>query len=312
MRITSQMRRNTMLYDLERLQTDLYRAQSVLTDGREVQKASDDPVRGQKSLLLRSSLSRRNQYVRNLDFGMSRLSMAEASLMSVNDILSEARAKAVEIANDASVPEQREAVAVAINLILEDLVAQGNSREDDAYIFGGFNTEEAPYEVVRDPNTGDIQQVNGRQQLMDGEITVMADEGLEIKININGSDVFQTGAPTQSGDIFQVLVDLRDALRSDQSDQNNVIIEESITKIDDAMDLVQNAQTEIGGRYNRLQSIQNRHYEVEIREEDQLVDAEEGNLAEWLTRFELQSIALEQAMAVGTQVLNASIVNFIG
>ena len=74
---------------------------------------------------------------------------------------------------------------------------------------------------------------------------------------------------------------------------------------------VQTGLTDLGGRYNRLQSIEQSHMSLEFREEEDLSNAEDGELTEWITRFELQTIALQQAMAVGTQVLNSSIVNFI-
>ena len=77
------------------------------------------------------------------------------------------------------------------------------------------------------------------------------------------------------------------------------------------MSRVQTGLTDLGGRYNRLQSVEQSHLSIEIREQEDLSLAEDGELTEWITRFELQTIALQQAMAVGTQVLNASIVNFI-
>jgi flagellar hook-associated protein 3 FlgL len=311
MRVTSQMRRGQLLYDLERLQTSIFQSQSVLSDGREVTKGSDDPIRARKSLVLRSSLARRDQYLDNLQHGKTRLSMSEAVLMSVEDQLVEVRSLAIKLANEGSVPEERTATAQSIDALLEEMVAQANSRQDGAYLFGGFNTEQPPYDTVRDPDTGEITAVLPQTEFMDGEITVKADQDLNIKININGNEIFQVGSPGDEDDMFQTLINLRDAMRIEDPEASSEIIERSISELDNAMTQVQTGLTDLGGRYNRLQSVEQSHMSLELREQEDLSIAEDGELSEWITRFELQSIALQQAMAVGTQVLNASIVNFI-
>jgi len=305
------MRRSQLLFDLERLQTNLFQSQNVLSTGREVSRGSDDPVRAQKALIIRSSMARRDQYLDNLQHGMSRLSMTEATLMSMEDQLNEAHALAIKIANEASVPEERTAVAQSIDALLEQLVNEANSRQEGAYVFGGFNTEQQPYEVVRDPDTNEITSVVPQTEFMNGAVTVKADDDLEIQINMNGNDMFQVGPPGGTGDMFQTLINLRDALRLDDINQSGEIIEQSIGELDSAMIRVQTGLTDLGGRYNRLQSIEQSHMSLEFREEEDLSNAEDGELTEWITRFELQTIALQQAMAVGTQVLNSSIVNFI-
>jgi flagellar hook-associated protein 3 FlgL len=311
MRVTTQMRRSQLLFDLERLQTNLFQSQTVLSTGREVSKGSDDPVRAQKALIIRSSMARRDQYMDNLQHGMSRLSMTEAALMSMEDQLNEAHSQAIKIANDASVPEERTAIAQSIDSLLEELVSQANSRQDGGYIFGGFNTEQQPFETVRDPDTNEIISVVPQSDYMNGEITVKADDGLEIQINMNGDDMFQVGNPGETGDAFQALINLRDALRIEDLDQSGAIIEQAIGELESAQSRVRAGLTDLGGRYNRLQSIEQSHLSLEFREEEDLSKAEDGELTEWITRFELQTIALQQAMAVGTQVLNSSIVNFI-
>jgi len=311
MRVTTQMRRSQLLFDLERLQTNLFRSQTVLSTGREVSRGSDDPVRAQKALIIRSSMARRDQYMDNLQHGMSRLSMAEATLMSMEDQLNEAHALAIKISNDASVPEERTAVAQSIDALLEQLVNEANSRQDGGYVFGGFNTEQQPFEVVRDPDTNEIISVVPQADYMNGVITVKADDDLEIQINMNGNDMFQVGNPGDTDDMFQTLINLRDALRIEDLGNSGEIIEQSIGELESAQTRVQTALTDLGGRYNRLQSIEQSHLSLEFREEEDLSKAEDGELTEWITRFELLTIALQQAMAVGTQVLNSSIVNFI-
>ncbi|GBE30305.1 MAG TPA: flagellar hook-associated protein 3 [Bacteroidetes bacterium] len=311
MRITNQIRRNQMLVDLERLQTDLYKAQTVLSSGREVERSSDDPIRAQRAMVLRSSLAQRGQYLENLRTGMSRLSFAESILMSIDDLLAEARADAIKVSNDPSIPAEKEAVAQSINGLLEELLSNANSRQDGAYLFGGFNTQEPPYVAIRDEETGDITQIVGNSTHMGGKIMITAADDLSVQINMNGNEMFQTGLPGDEGDMFQALIDMRDALRIENNEEAIALLENSIGLIDNSLSKIHTGMTDLGGRYNRLLSIEQSHLDMEIREEEDLGEAEDGELAEWITRFQLQTVALQQAMAVGTQVLNSSIINFM-
>jgi len=242
---------------------------------------------------------------------MSRLSFAESMLMSLDDLLSEARADAIKVSNDPSIPAEREAVAQSIDGLLEEMLSSSNSRQDGAYLFGGFNTQEPPYVAIRDEETGDITQVVGNSSHMGGKITITAADDLSVQINMNGNEMFQTGLPGEDGDMFQALIDMRDALRIEDSDVSLALLENSIGLIDDALGQIHTGMTDLGGRYNRLLSIEQNHLDMEIREEEDLGEAEEGELAEWITKFQLQTVALQQAMSVGTQVLNTSIVNFM-
>lgn len=191
--------------------------------------------------------------------------------------------------------------------ILHELVAIANARHENSYIFGGFNTQEAPYNLITDPATGELIQVADLSTGMDGQITHTVEEGVRIPINIRGSEVFQTGDPGDPGDLFQVLIDLRDGLRDNDPDA----IQSTIDQLDEGYELVNEAVTRIGGYVRRLQDTEIKLQDHNVDAGEHLSKAQDADLAEWISRFQLQQVALETAMQLGGRLLPRSLVDFI-
>jgi|GEM_PF-1785896 len=351
MRITNQMKRNQMVLDLNRLQNEMFISQNVLNTGKEVNRGSDDAAAARRIMLLENSSARREQYIENIDDGKARIGYAESQLMAAEDILTQLRTVAIEGSNSATTDVDREALAVKVDNLLHELVSIANARHEEQYIFGGYNTQSAPYEIITDPATGETIQVRDLEGLnngvdlganMDGEIYRKTSDGEDVKINVNGTDVFQTGDPDETGDVFKVIIDLRDALRDgiDNDDEqiaafptdllgspimpqegdpgynpeiykSLLTISETMEKLDTSADLIRNQLTVLGGIYQRLDNSENKHEDISLIESEHLSEIQDADITEWLSKFQLQSIALEQAMNVSSRVLNANLVNFI-
>ncbi len=307
MRITHNTRMNTMLVDLERKQNEIYNSQRILETGKEVEKSSDDPARAHQIMRLNDEISRRDQYSENVADAIANLGYAENEMVQLQDILQEARALAVQGAHGTYNEDDLEYLASRVDQILHEAVTIANARHEESYIFGGFNTQEAPYEMVLDATTGDIVMVQDLPSGMDGVINRIIEEGVELPVNIPGTDVFQTGDPAAEGDMFQVLIDLRDALRDGDIDS----VETSIGDLDDSLDRVANTVTKIGGYINRLQNTELKLEDQNIASEEHRSEAQDADMAYWISEFQLQKITLESAMQLASKILPMSLVNFL-
>jgi flagellar hook-associated protein 3 FlgL len=346
------MKQNQMVLDLNRLQNDMFISQNVLNTGKEINRASDDSAAARRIMLLENSKARREQYLENINDGQARIGYADSQLQAANDILVQVRTVAIEGSNSATTDIDRRALSEKVDNLLHELVSIANSRHEEQYIFGGFNTQTPPYEIITDPATGETIEVRDLEGLdngvdlgvsMEGGIFRKTSDGEEVKINVNGTDVFQTGEPGEDGDIFQVLIDLRDALADgvenddEQVDalpkdivtgetifpvegdplyhpelyQSHDTISNSINRIDQTMDLIGNQLTTLGGTYQRMENSESKHEDISLIESEHLSEIQDADITEWLSKFQLQSIALEQAMNVSSRVLNANLVNFI-
>lgn len=338
MRVTNQMKRSQLLIDLERQQRDVFDSQRILNSGKLVSSPSDDPAAARKIMQLAAADRRRDQHTQNIDDGIARLGYTEAQLGRMDDLMSEARSIVIQTSNGAIADEDRAAVAERVDEMVYEIVSIANSRHEEQYIFGGYNTQEAPYEILKDPATGEAIGVQDQAQGMDGAIYRITADGEKIQINVPGTDIFQTGDPGDSGDLFQILIDFRDALKDgvyndEEQDpplnpgdpgydptapvytrpqyDSKTVISETLDKLDAAAEFIRGARARVGGSVKRLMNTKDRHLDLDIREDEHRSNMQDADLVEWITKFQLQSIALEQAMQVSSKVLNTSLVNFI-
>ncbi len=307
MRVTYNQQINTMLEDIRRHQEDIYRSQQVISTGKEVEKPSDDPVRARRIFEIDDELSRLGQYQQNLAHTRSNLQFAESELQLADDLFVEARALAVQGSTETTSPEDRIAIAERIDHILHEFASISNARRNGTYIFGGFNTREAPYQLIEDPANGQVIRVQDLPQGMDGIIQSIIGDDDKIQSNIPGTEIFQIGEPGDEGDAFQVLIDLRDALNNNDT----AGIQESLDRIDGTSSRIRSIITKIGGMVQRLDSVDVRLENMNILYNERLQNEEEADLTEWIKAFELQRIALQSTMQIGTQVITTSLLNFI-
>ncbi|MFH0882765.1 MAG: hypothetical protein V2A56_07250 [bacterium] len=337
MRITNQMKSNQLLSDLNRLQNDVFTSQRVLTTGTEISKPSDSPADARRIMLLQNSSSRREQYIQNISDGVARMSYAEIQMQYAQDLLVEARTISLTASNGATTDSDRGSMAERIDGMISELLSIANSQHEDQYIFGGFNTQDPPYQAIFDSVTGDVIGVQDQPQHMDGEIYRTTADGQQVRINVPGKSVFMTGTTGDSGDMFQILIDLRDALRdgidNDTLQQQQLdpldpnfdplaswspaeydslsTIQQALERLDTAAESSRNVITRIGTDVQRLQSTENRHEDISVQEEDHLGQTQGADLTEWISKFQMQTLALQQAIQVGNTVLQSSFVNFI-
>ncbi len=308
MRVSYQQKIDSFMQDLNRHRADMYRTQQVMTSQREVDKPSDDPMAARKILQLNDELGRNDQFSRNISSALTYLSFTENELQNADELLIEARSLAIQGANETMSASERAASAERVDQILHELVSVANARHGDRYLFGGFNTQESPYDTNTDPVTGDVIQVQDLPGGMDGVIYSEIGDKERVQMNIPGTEVFQTGAPGAAGDMFDVLIDLRDGLRNDDS----ATIQNTITRFDDGMDRVAIARARLGGIVNRLENMENRHGDNKVSKTAVLEDTQDADIAEWIQKFELQKVAMEMAMQAGIRSLDNSLLSFLG
>jgi flagellar hook-associated protein 3 FlgL len=331
------MKRSQLLIDLSRLQNDVFLSQRVLTTGSEIEKSSDNPSDASRIMLLRNSSARRDQHLQNISDGIARMSYNEIQLNYAEDLLTEARTIALTASNGSTTDSDRASMAERIDGMLFEMLSIANSHHEGQYIFGGFNTQDPPYEAVYDPGTGDAVAIQDQPQYMDGEIFRLTSDGQQVRTNVPGKEVFITNATGDDGDLFQILIDLRDALRdgidNDETQQREMdpldplfdplasysdaeqfsldTIQGTLERIDEASERVRNVITRIGTDVQRLQATEERHRDVEVKESEHLGKTQGADLTEWISKFQMQTLALQQAMQVGSQVLGSTLVNFL-
>lgn len=163
------------------------KTQQQLSSDTRILTAADDPVGAAKALQLDHSLSRIEQYGKNINLAENSLSLQETTLDSVTHLLQRVRELAVQAGNTATLkPEDYTNIATEVNARMGELQDLLNTRNVSGdYIFAGYKGSQQPF--VGTPMTGfSFQGSEGSLHMKVSESTTVAaaDSGKDIFWNI--------------------------------------------------------------------------------------------------------------------------------
>ena len=127
-----------------------------------------------------------------------------------------------------------------------------------------------------------------------------------------GDTFFVRSSPKQS--IADTVAGLVEGLRSlqdnpEDSETLQVLIANSLSNLDFAQASVSEVQSEIGGRLNTIDNIDNLHQDVDLVSKDILSQLQDIDFAEAVSRLSLESFLLEAAQQSFTQINRLSLFN---
>jgi len=257
-------------------------------------------------LQLRNSLTQNSQFQENIQNGISWLTNTESTLQSLNDLLIEARADAVEGSNGILTPENMAALADEVDSYLENIFSISNADFSGKTLFGGTNTSDPAFSAVRDPVTGLITSVTANPDGTTGAMMRQVDSNQTVQINVAGVDLFQPNGSGASEDMFQTLITLR-ALQSGDPDA----VGAAIPMIDLAMENVSDCTSLAGSKVLSLQNLENALMSEEVSLTSQLSQHEDVDLVEVMTQMTLEQNAYQVALNIGASVIQPTLANFI-
>ncbi len=308
MRVSLQALLRRAFFDMEGSQELLFKSHSHVSSGRKLLKPSDDPVGMYISMCLENGIDAETQYIRNIDDGTAWTNFTDGVIDQLTEKLTRAKQLALQGSNDTYTNEERRKIAIEINQILEHVYALSNTRYKEKYIFAGTNTLTQPFSATYDATTGEILTVQVNPTIpsppgIDGKIYREVGENERVQINITGTELF-TG-PTV--DIFQTLIDLRDALRNDDL----TTMKNCIDQLDQGLSQVLNARAKLGGIINRLQLNKSRSEDKKLRLQGNKSELQDADMAQELINLQKAQIAYQAALFATSRVIQYSLVKFV-
>ncbi|MCA9843535.1 MAG: flagellar hook-associated protein FlgL [Dehalococcoidia bacterium] len=294
MRLSEQSRLTANQRYLSTIQEGMAKLQEQLATGRKIQRASDDPAGASLALQHRKNIAYETQMRRNLEGGISFMNVSEAALSGVNDSLQRVRELTVQASSDSLGPNERHAIALEVDELIEHMAQAANTRFGDAFVFSGHQTQTPAYAVTGDPPTAVTFQGDTGQRVR----RISFQE--ESPINVVGVNVFGT----MFDDLIQLSTDLK-------AGATGVTITGHLGAIDAAIEQVIGGRAELGARTNRFEAALAQSESTNITLQELKRDIEEVDLAEAITKMTSQQTALEAAIgAIGT-TSRMSLLNFL-
>lgn len=164
MRITNTMMADSVIRNINNNMQRLNSAQEVTSTGEKIQQASEDPVTATKGLKYRSYIAKIEQYQANASDATSWMEVTEDALSSLTDVVQQIRDLTVEASSDALSDSDLSDIAAEISELQNSALELLNTQYAGRYIFGGYNTDSAPYELttqtITDSSSGETTEVS--------------------------------------------------------------------------------------------------------------------------------------------------------
>ena len=160
-------------------------AQEHIATGKKILRPSDDVIGTAKSLRTRKQLSQLSNYMTAVDSSRPYLEASTAALQDVSGLLTEAKALITQGMNGTLNASDREIIGDQLEQLLNQLVDVSNSKFGDHYLFGGMQTDSAPF---------GFESVGSESRVMyrgdDNVHRVAIGSDTELGINLPGSEIF--------------------------------------------------------------------------------------------------------------------------
>lgn len=179
MRIADKMAFDQVKGNIAKNRSQMSDLQNQAATQKRVNKPSDDPLAASRVLSNRIDLQGNNQFGKNMTYAKSFLEFTDQSLGELSEVLIRAKELAISQSNDGSANEQsRRAVATELEQLHNQMVAIGNRKIGDRFIFGGFHTLNSPFDE------------NGHYAGDAGEMMVHIDKETFLPMNVPGGRIF--------------------------------------------------------------------------------------------------------------------------
>ncbi|HHY44752.1 MAG TPA: hypothetical protein GX512_03475 [Firmicutes bacterium] len=137
MRLTDVSIERNFLYNVGFSERRLQKLQDQASSGKIFSRPQDDPLGVQRSILLRHQLAETTQYLRNLDRARSWMEHVEVGLGQVTAALERVYELAISAATDTTPKDAREAVAMEIEEIMDEIESIKALKIEDKQVLVG-------------------------------------------------------------------------------------------------------------------------------------------------------------------------------
>lgn len=223
MRIATSTQYDNQIAQIDNLVVQQQQLSTEASTGLQVTKPSDNPTLIAQDLQVRTTIAQENQVSANIQNTSAQLTTVDGGLSTLTSVMQSARGIAVQAAGGLTSPTQLQAMASQVDGLLQEAIGVANTQYAGQYVFAGTSGQTTAPVVANGEPVSSVtftgNESTAKEQLYNGS-TVNASVTLQQAFNYNSPD----GSPN----IFQTLINLRDAL------QKGVVTSESASQVNSA------------------------------------------------------------------------------
>lgn len=324
MRITESMITSSYNRNLQNNLSNMNASFTRLTSKRQFNHVSEAPAQAAKAFAARRQIAKNEEYTVAAGNAASELQTASDNIMNLSslfDTIYEQASKAGGIKDQDSL----NAIADTLKGMKEEVLSLMNVQYGNKYLFGGTNTESAPFTVddsgallyngvsvdgydPADPNTHFPSDKDMYLDIGYASTGLNADHR-GIKISTSGAEVlgYGTDSTGRVNNIYSILDKMENQLRA--GDQTGAI--ESLENLKDKQSNITTAVSEIGSRQNMLERTTDRLSAELLTLQKRQESLESVKMEEEATEYKTLQNAWEATLQIGSNLILPSIFDFM-
>ena len=232
MRITNNMIVNSYLTSFNSAMERQNKLQEQLSDGKQIHRASDDPVRAVRSLKYNTNLAENEQFTQNVKDAVSWMETTDSAISELNSIM--IRARELVVNADGSKPaEALQALGKELDGLIDAAVTIGNTQIGDRYLFADQMDKTLPLtrQTIKNAAGESVEVVvyNGDNNKISMPVKTGLVDPSQDSVNLTGVEAFgpsETMTDATTGNTVTTLKTLNDLIKV----KNELLKTSSITQ----------------------------------------------------------------------------------
>lgn len=299
MRVTQNMLDRSLIYGMSQDLERLSKLNQQLSTGQRINTFSDDVPGADAVLRLQRANGRIGTYLQNIDSANGVLASATSTLQSVSEVMSQIQQIAIQAATETYSLSDRQIMAQGVDNMLNTLLSLSNADFEGKYIFSGEATHTFPYAVTKD-SAGRVQTVTYQGEMVSTEAAVGPRSTTEM--NFVGEGIFRG-----RGDIFQSVIQLRDAMQAGNTQAINGLI----GALEERHKDISVALGRLGERQNQLQVMKASLNTMKGLNDQAITDKQGADMAQVTVQYNSMLALLQMVMKLAAQGAKPSIIDYM-
>ncbi|MEX2347347.1 MAG: flagellin [Balneolaceae bacterium] len=298
MRITEFLSGSTFRQQVQSTRAEVAKYNEQVATGKRVTKGSDNAISFTSGKLFEDLIRRNEQYQLNISTGLFQARTTQDALDQMKDLFISMKTLTIEAASENKNADDRLIIAERMKAFKDDLIDLANTKFNDVYIFGGTNSDIRPFfEDPGEPGDVGTDSTDRPMKVLIGDASVIDTtvSGIDLRNKDNGDDLFET--------VQQTI----DALENNDTTE----LQNSIDRLNNNMNHVVSHATKVASNINRLEFANERIEQSAIDHKSEVSRLTDADIVESMLNFQSAQTSYESVLAIQSQMMQTSLLNYL-
>ena len=302
MRISTQGTYDRAGASMSKLSADAARLQTQVATGKKLIAPSDDAGAYRQLTVIHRASADQTANAANVTLASGVLAASDTALESIGNQLVQARELALQASNGALSDTQKSSIAIALDAIVEDMMGLANTTDTRGQPLFGGATGNTAYTRAAD---GTISFAGTGEP---GAIPI--GDGTSVHATDSGERIFAVSTPGGASDIFKIVQELAEAIRTG-GDVSKAASSEALDTLQGAIEGVADARASVGARAARLDIEVQRLADVKVEREESRSAIEDVDPYEAYTELQKTLTILNATQASFSKLTSLSLFDYL-